>query len=432
MPRHGSLAERNLRACSRRLLGRGSRRTDSGGLNERAQLAAVTVAVTAATDLATVTNLAAAVRDLTDLVAATAVAVPVTAVDFADVADLADPVAVAAAERREHSKTMTSTNVILASRQLTVTYGTARSSFLRSRRNVVQALRGVDLDIYAGETLALVGESGSGKSTLARALVRCIPASSGSVAFKGSDITTSSGRPLRALRRHLQMIFQDPFGSLNPRLSIGSAIGEPLIVHGLAGGRELKSRVAECLALVGLDASVANRRPHEFSGGQRQRICIARALACRPELIAADEVLSALDLSLRGQMLELFRQLKERLSLTYLFISHDLGVVRQISDRVAVMYLGRIVELATTPELYNHPRHPYTHALLAAVPIADPVVERSRQYASLPGEPPSPARPPSGCAFHTRCPRAVERCRTETPHLTELTPGHAVACHRPH
>ena len=322
--------------------------------------------------------------------------------------------------------------VILASRQLTVTYGSARAFSFPSRRNVIQALRGVDLDIYAGETLALVGESGSGKSTLARALVRCIRASSGSVAFKGSDITTSSGRPLRTLRRHLQMIFQDPFGSLNPRMSVGSAIAEPLIVHGLARGPELKSRVAECLALVGLDVSVADRRPHEFSGGQRQRICIARALACRPELIAADEVLSALDLSMRGQMLELFRQLKERLSLTYLFISHDLGVVRQISDRVAVMYLGRVVELATTPELYSHPKHPYTHALLAAVPIADPVVERSRQYASLPGEPPSPARPPSGCAFHPRCPRATERCRTETPPLDELVPGHCVACHHPH
>ena len=322
--------------------------------------------------------------------------------------------------------------VILASRQLTVTYGSSRAFSFPSRRNFVQALRGVDLDIYAGETLALVGESGSGKSTLARALVRCIRATSGKVVFKGSDVTTSSGRALRTLRRHLQMIFQDPFGSLNPRLSVGSAIAEPLIVHGLARGPQLKSRVAECLALVGLDASVADRRPHEFSGGQRQRICIARALACRPELIAADEVLSALDLSIRGQMLELFRQLKGRLSLTYLFISHDLGVVRQISDRVAVMYLGRVVELATTPELYSHPKHPYTHALLAAVPIADPVVERSRQYASLPGEPPSPARPPSGCAFHPRCPRATERCRTETPLLAELAPGHAVACHHPY
>ncbi len=250
--------------------------------------------------------------------------------------------------------------------------------------------------------------------------------------YKDSDITTSSGRALRALRRRLQIIFQDPSGSLNPRLTIGTAIAEPLVVHGLAKGRDLQARVAECLTMVGLDASMAARRPHEFSGGQRQRICIARALACGPEVVAADEVLSALDLSLRSQMLDLFRQLKQRLSLTYLFISHDLGVVRRISDRVAVMYLGRIVELASTPELYSHPRHPYTHALLEAVPVADPIVERSRQYIALPGEPPSPARPPSGCAFHTRCPRAVDRCRIEIPRLTEIAPGHAVACHRPY
>lgn len=322
-------------------------------------------------------------------------------------------------------------DVILASRQLTVTYASARAFSLSTRRPAVQALRGVDLDIYAGETLALVGESGSGKSTLARALVRCIRVSSGSLVFKGSDITASSGRALSGLRRHLQIIFQDPFGSLNPRLSVGSAIAEPLVVHGLARGRELQARVAECLALVGLDASMAHRKPHEFSGGQRQRICIARALACRPEFIAADEVLSALDLSLRGQMLDLFRRLREQLALTYVFISHDLSVVRQISDRVAVMYLGRIVELAPTPELYRHPRHPYTNVLLAAIPIPDPVIERSRHYAALPGEPPSPARPPPGCAFHTRCPRAIDRCRTEAPHLTELSPGHSVACHRP-
>lgn len=323
-------------------------------------------------------------------------------------------------------------DVILTSRKLTVSYGVARAGFsFRLRQQAVQALRAVDLDIYAGETLALVGESGSGKSTLARALVRCIPSSSGQVLFKGSDITSSSGSSLRALRRHLQIIFQDPFGSLNPRLSVGFAIAEPLRVHGLARGRDLRARVAECLALVGLDASVADRRPHEFSGGQRQRICIARALVCRPEFIAADEVLSALDLSLRAQMLQLFQQLKRQLALTYLFISHDLGVVRQISDRVAVMYFGRIVELADTTRLYVHPRHPYTHALLAAIPVADPVIERSRHYTALPGEPPSPARPPSGCAFHGRCPRAIERCRTEVPRLMELEPGHSVACHLP-
>ena len=313
--------------------------------------------------------------------------------------------------------------MILAARQLVVTY---------KRGHPVQALRGVDLDVRTNETLALVGESGSGKSTLARALVRILQPSSGQLLYKGSDITTASGRPLRALRRHLQIIFQDPFGSLNPRLSVGASIAEPLIVHNLARGAELRSRVAECLGLVGLEASMAERRPHEFSGGQRQRICIARALACRPEFIAADEVLASLDLSLRKQMLELFRRLKEQLALTYVFISHDLGVVRQFADRVAVMYLGRIVELAPTADLFAHAKHPYTHALLAAVPIADPIIERSRHYAALPGQPPSPANPPPGCAFHLRCPRAVEQCRVEIPVLRELSPGHCVACHRPY
>jgi oligopeptide/dipeptide ABC transporter ATP-binding protein len=322
-----------------------------------------------------------------------------------------------------------STTALLAARGITVTYHRRRLLPLRERERPVQALRSVDLDILAGETLALVGESGSGKSTLARVLVRTITPSSGTVAFRGSDITSIGGSPLRTLRRHFQMVFQDPFSSLNPRLSIGSAIAEPLIVHGLARGPALRERVGECLKMVGLDASVAARRPHEFSGGQRQRICIARAIACQPDFIVADEALSALDTSLQGQIIDLFQDLKERFALTYLFISHDLSVVRQISDRVAVMYLGQVVELAPTAELYSSPRHPYTQALLAAVPVPDPVLERARVYTPLRGEPPSPANPPSGCPFHTRCPIAIERCRSEPPALRETAPGRLVACH---
>ena len=295
----------------------------------------------------------------------------------------------------------------------------------------MQALRSVDLDIHPGETLALVGESGSGKSTLARVLVRTITPTSGTVAFRGSDITGIGGRPLRSLRRHFQMVFQDPFSSLNPRLSVGSAIAEPLIVHGLAKGAALRQRVGECLAMVGLDSSVAARRPHEFSGGQRQRICIARAIACQPDFIVADEALSALDTSLQGQIIDLFQDLKERFALTYLFISHDLSVVRQISDRVAVMYLGQVVELAPTEELYASPKHPYTRALLAAVPVPDPAAERARAYTPLRGEPPSPANPPPGCAFHTRCPKAIDRCRSEPPVLREAARKRLVACHLP-
>ena len=324
---------------------------------------------------------------------------------------------------------MSTPTALLAARGITVTYHQRRLLPLRERERPVQALRSVDLDILAGETLALVGESGSGKSTLARVLVRTISPSSGTVSFRGSDITGIGGSPLRTLRRHFQMVFQDPFSSLNPRLSVGSAIAEPLIVHGLARGPALRERVGECLKMVGLDSSVAARRPHEFSGGQRQRICIARAIACQPDFIVADEALSALDTSLQGQIIDLFQDLKERFALTYLFISHDLSVVRQISDRVAVMYLGQVVELAPTAELYASPKHPYTQALLAAVPVPDPVFERARRYTPLRGEPPSPANPPSGCPFHTRCPRAVERCRSEPPTLREVAPGRLAACH---
>jgi oligopeptide/dipeptide ABC transporter ATP-binding protein len=324
---------------------------------------------------------------------------------------------------------VSTTEALLSARGITVTYHRRSVLPLRERERPVQALRSVDLDIRSGETLALVGESGSGKSTLARVLVRTITPSSGTVAFRGSDITRIGGRPLRGLRRHFQMVFQDPFSSLNPRLSVGSAIAEPLIVHGLARGAALRQRVGECLAMVGLDSSVAARRPHEFSGGQRQRICIARAIACQPDFIVADEALSALDTSLQGQIIDLFQDLKERFALTYLFISHDLSVVRQISDRVAVMYLGQVVELAPTEELYASPKHPYTHALLAAVPVPDPLIERARVYTPLRGEPPSPANPPSGCPFHTRCPKAIERCRSEPPALREVAPGRLVACH---
>ncbi len=313
---------------------------------------------------------------------------------------------------------------LLAAYGITVTYAGKSGE-------TVQALRGVDLEIHRGEVLALVGESGSGKSTLARALVRAIPTSSGTLRFEDRDITTLAGAELRRIRRHFQVVFQDPFGSLNPRLSIGAAIAEPLIVHGLASGRALRERVADCLTLVGLDPACAVRRPREFSGGQRQRICIARAIATRPDLIVADEALSALDPSLRDQILELFQDLKDRCRLTYLFISHDLGVVQRIADRVAVLYLGRVVEIGLGTDICRRPRHPYTQALMAAVPVPDPVAERARLHVSLPGEAPSPSRPPAGCAFHPRCARATLRCRTETPLLTASASGHAVACHLP-
>jgi oligopeptide transport system ATP-binding protein len=316
-------------------------------------------------------------------------------------------------------------------RQLTVTFGHRTVLSRLAGRAPVIGLRAIDLTVYTGETLGLVGESGSGKSTLARSVLRLNRASAGAVLFQGREITNLEGTPLRALRRRLQMIFQDPFSSLNPRLSVGRAIAESLIIHDLARGREINERVATSLAMVGLSGQLASRMPHEFSGGQRQRICIARALCCSPQFIACDEVLSALDMSLQGQMLDLLERVKAELGLTYLFISHDLRVVRRIADRVAVMYLGRIVELAATADLYTRPAHPYTQALLAAVPTPDPVVERARRFAALPGEPPSPAHPPPGCAFHERCPRASARCRTELPPLADIAPGHQVACFHP-
>ena len=324
-----------------------------------------------------------------------------------------------------------STAAMFDVRQLTVTFGHPTLRGLFAGRTPVVGLRAVDLTVHSGETLGLVGESGSGKSTLARSLLRLNRASAGAVLFQGREITSLEGTPLRVLRRRLQMIFQDPFSSLNPRLSVGRAIAESLLIHDLARGREIDERVAASLEMVGLSGQLAARMPHEFSGGQRQRICIARALCCGPEFIACDEVLSALDMSLQGQMLGLLERLKSELGLTYLFISHDLRVVKRIADRVAVMYLGRIVELAATRDLYTRPAHPYTQALLAAVPTPDPVLERTRRFVALSGELPSPAHPPPGCAFHERCPRATARCRTELPPLADIAPGHRVACFHP-
>ena len=294
----------------------------------------------------------------------------------------------------------------------------------------VRAVDDVSFEIRRGETLGLVGESGCGKSTVGRTLLRLYKPTGGRIVFDGQDITELGETDLQPLRRQMQIVFQDPFASLNPRHSVGRIVGEPLRVHGLARGRTAAGRVRQLLGTVGLPADAATRYPHEFSGGQRQRIGLARALAVNPDFVVADEPVSALDVSIQAQIVNLMEELQSEFGLTYLFIAHDLAVVRHISDRIAVMYLGWIVEISAADDLYENPLHPYTISLLSAVPIPDPEVERRREPILLPGDLPSPANPPPACRFHTRCPYVQPtRCRDEVPPLRQVGSGHLVACH---
>ncbi|MFV0280239.1 MAG: ABC transporter ATP-binding protein [Rhodoblastus sp.] len=298
------------------------------------------------------------------------------------------------------------------------------------RTGTIHAVDGVSFTLGRGETLGLVGESGCGKSTTGLAVLRMYEPTAGRIEFEGQDITHHDKSRMRPLRRRMQMVYQDPYGSLDPRMTIRDIIGEPLVIHKITSNRgEYDDRIAELMRTVGLLPDMAGRYPHEFSGGQRQRVGIARALALEPSMIVCDEPVSALDVSIQAQVVNVFVELQQRLGLAYLFIAHDLAVVRHVSDRIAVMYLGKIVEIATRDALYRDPRHPYTQALLEAVPVADPVVETTRRRHIISGEVPSPMNPPAGCRFHTRCPHAFDRCRTEVPELHDCGGGQAVACH---
>ncbi|MGI6208892.1 MAG: ABC transporter ATP-binding protein [Anaerolineae bacterium] len=321
-------------------------------------------------------------------------------------------------------------DTLIQVRDLKMHFPIMRGLVVQRKVGAIRAVDGISFDIKKGETLGLVGESGCGKSTTGRAILQLYRPTAGQVMFNGVDLVSLKGEALRRMRRDMQIIFQDPYASLNPRMTVGSIIGEPLEVHGLAQGKELQERVRDLLSLVGLNPYFASRYPHEFSGGQRQRIGVARALAVQPDFIVCDEPISALDVSIQAQIINLLEDLQAQFGLTYLFIAHDLSVVKHISDRVAVMYLGKIVELADRHGLYGDPRHPYTRALLSAVPIPDPVVEAKRQRIILEGDVPSPANPPKGCNFCTRCPVVMDICKQEEPPFEEVSEGHWVACYR--
>ena len=305
------------------------------------------------------------------------------------------------------------------------------SGFLVKKQvGAVRAVDGVTLSVRQGEVLGLVGESGCGKSTLARTILQLVPTTGGAVILNGRNLGEASRAEMLDCRRDLQMIFQDPYASLNPRMTVHATLAEPLLVHGICGPSEVQARVDELMRLVGLAPRFARKYPHEFSGGQRQRIAIARALALKPKIIIADEPVSALDVSIQAQILNLLAELCRGMNLSLIFIAHDLSVVRHISDRVAVMYLGKIVELGPAADVIDHPRHPYTRALVSAIPVPDPDIERSRQRIVLAGDPPSPVNPPPGCAFHPRCPYAIERCREAVPPLIPAGPSREAACIR--
>jgi oligopeptide transport system ATP-binding protein len=319
---------------------------------------------------------------------------------------------------------------ILQVRNMNVHFTFGKSLFKKGKPMVLKAVDGISLDLSVGETLGLVGESGCGKSSAAKGVLQLYKPTAGQVFFRGEDLCALKGEALRQKRRHMQMIFQDPYSSLNPRMTVFHIIEEPMKVHAIGGSRkERRERVLEMMGLVGLNATDIHRYPHEFSGGQRQRIGIARALAVRPEMVVCDEPVSALDVSIQSQVINLIEDLRDQFNLSYLFISHDLSVVKHISHRVAVMYLGAMVELAAKDELYSHPLHPYTQALLSSIPLPDPELESRRTSIALEGEIPSPIAPPRGCRFHPRCRMREEICPKKIPDWREVAPGHFVACH---